>query len=194
MQPMSLPEPSATLSLEEARARILSKSFRDIDDRASGASGAAGAAGAAGGDEGGAGGGGPGPLSCVLDERGLPVRRQPLSGVDGGVGTAAALIEEGIVAPRALAGAETAGFDLVRGGRITFEPGGQLEHSTAPHATAAEALADVEDLLARLSRAAGRQGAAIVALGCDPWSEVADVPLQLDHWRYRSMQSYFDRR
>ena len=43
-------------------------------------------------------------------------------------------------------------FQTQRGGRITFEPGGQPEFSTAPRETAAGALADLRAVLGSIHR------------------------------------------
>lgn len=85
-------------------------------------------------------------------------------------------------------------FLLKNGGNVTFEPGGQIEHSTTIHESAGEALADVEAFLEHILPAADVAGITFAALGTDIWHPVESMPLQLDHWRYRSMQATFDRR
>jgi glutamate--cysteine ligase len=77
------------------------------------------------------------------------------------------------------------------GARLTFEPGGQIEYSSAPHVSGSMLLADVEDALAAISRALAADGCALLFAGLDPRTPIGDVPLQLDAERYRRMDAYF---
>lgn len=79
------------------------------------------------------------------------------------------------------------------GGRITFEPGGQLEFSTAPRPSAAGALADLKAVLGPLRSAARDSGLDLATLGFSPWHGLDDVPLQVDASRYTAMDEYFSR-
>src|SRR5918911_799179 len=56
--------------------------------------------------------------------------------------------------------APTPCYPLSAGGTLGFEPGGQLEHSTAAHATATGALADADRLEAALPAPPRRRGVA----------------------------------
>lgn len=85
------------------------------------------------------------------------------------------------------------GFAVRRGGRITFEPGGQVEYSTAPRASPSRVLEDLRAVLGPLRTAAGRAGADLVALGLNPWHRVTEVPLQVPVARYFAMDDYFPR-
>ena len=85
-------------------------------------------------------------------------------------------------------------FDLACGGSLTFEPGAQVEHSTRVHDTAAAALEDLERVRAGLTDIFEVHGCALVALGLDPWHDVADVPQQLPGGRYRSQADFYARR
>jgi glutamate--cysteine ligase len=85
-------------------------------------------------------------------------------------------------------------FELTQGGSLTFEPGAQVEHSTAVHRTASAALDDVRDVGARLEEVFAERQGALVSLGLDPWHGPGEVPQQLRADRYRSMAAYFDRR
>ncbi len=85
-------------------------------------------------------------------------------------------------------------YDLTGGGRLTFEPGGQVEHSTAVHASAGAALDDLQRVYEALSEAFGARGAVLAACGIDPWHDVGRIPQQLRAPRYRCMAEYFDRR
>jgi len=85
-------------------------------------------------------------------------------------------------------------FTLGDGGRITFEPGAQIEHSTATHASAALAMADVERTAGAIAASFEARGVALAACGIDLWHEVSGVPQQLHAPRYHSMAAYFARR
>jgi ergothioneine biosynthesis glutamate--cysteine ligase EgtA len=80
---------------------------------------------------------------------------------------------------------------LPAAGRITFEPGGQLEVSSRRAATGPDALADAaRDALAVRARLA-RHGLRCVAAGMDA---AGQRPRVLDEPRYRAMAEYFARR
>jgi glutamate--cysteine ligase len=78
------------------------------------------------------------------------------------------------------------------GAVISFEPGGQIEISTAPFPTAAEAIAEAEDIVEALSEAMGDEGIELIARGVDPYNDIDAVPLQLHRERYAEMTRYFD--
>ncbi len=75
-------------------------------------------------------------------------------------------------------------------GRLTFEPGGQIEYSGGPHATGAQALADAELVVGHLADAWAAAGERLVAVGVDPWSDLDEVPQQLRAGRYEAMDAY----
>lgn len=81
-------------------------------------------------------------------------------------------------------------FHLTGGGDLTFEPGGQIEHVTAAHDTAAAALAEVEQVAPPLAVAFDAGGVALVGAGVDIWHDPATVPLQLDGFRYEAMDAF----
>lgn len=85
-------------------------------------------------------------------------------------------------------------YHLSNGGRITFEPGGQVEHSTTVHETAAAAMDDVDDLALELGAALATEGAALVSAGLDLWTDRSQVPQQLDAPRYHAMDAYLSGR
>ncbi|WP_329135323.1 ergothioneine biosynthesis glutamate--cysteine ligase EgtA [Streptomyces sp. NBC_01476] len=89
----------------------------------------------------------------------------------------------------ALAPVEAPGA-LPRGGRLTREPGGQVELSSPPAATLAEAVETTAADLAVLRQAVERAGLVLVGRGLDPYRE---PPRVLDHPRYRAMENFFDR-
>ncbi|MDY7106051.1 MAG: glutamate-cysteine ligase family protein [Actinomycetota bacterium] len=78
---------------------------------------------------------------------------------------------------------------LDAGGSITIEPGGQVELSTSPHATARLALEALRTDTARLHERLAAHGIEPVAIGADPVrrpGRLVDAP------RYRAMEASFD--
>src|ERR1700730_17155291 len=76
--------------------------------------------------------------------------------------------------------------------RLSFEPGGQVELSPAPAASAAGALETASVLIARLRRCAGPEGIRLVSAAVSPWHDVETIGLQNSAPRYRAMQAHFD--
>lgn len=83
-------------------------------------------------------------------------------------------------------------WTLSDGSLISFEPGGQIEISSAPHSTASGVVRGVQDLFTLIRRAMQSGGIALLALGVDPCNDVDQVPLQLHRDRYTRMTRYFD--
>ena len=78
---------------------------------------------------------------------------------------------------------------LPSGGRVTCEPGGQLEVSTTPRATVDAAIAATTDDVDELTRRASSEGIEVRAVGADRWR----APQRLvDSCRYRAMEGHFD--
>lgn len=78
---------------------------------------------------------------------------------------------------------------LPAGSRLTIEPGGQLEISTATFTSVDDACAAAADDLFVLDQRCAAEGVELVALGADPErtpERVVTAP------RYRAMQAYFD--
>lgn len=131
-----------------------------------------------------------------VDDQGRPTARLPLADVIATVDRAAE--GEAVLRPRDPADA-SARFDLAHGGSVTFEPGGQIEHSTAVHPSASAAIDDVRGLAALLERAFDAvpnraPGLRLLSLGLDPWFQPDDVPQQLRAPRYESMAAYLAKR
>jgi len=76
--------------------------------------------------------------------------------------------------------------------RISFEPGGQIEISTAPKPTASEVIDSTQRLVKLLREAMAASGIELLARGVDPSNAIAAVPLQLHRERYAGMTRYFD--
>ena len=89
----------------------------------------------------------------------------------------------------ALAPLQAAG-PLPGGGRLTREPGGQVEISSAPAASLAACVAATRADLELTRAALADAGLEAVGLGLDPHRSPHRV---LDHPRYRAMERYFDR-
>jgi glutamate--cysteine ligase len=85
-------------------------------------------------------------------------------------------------------------YSVGGGGRLTFEPGAQVEHSTAVYPSIAAACVDVGDVLGRLRGAFERHGVALAAIGIDVWHDVETVPQQLRAGRYTAQAAYYRQR
>ena len=83
-------------------------------------------------------------------------------------------------------------WTLKDGTRISFEPGGQIEISTAPQRTASAAIDSTKKLVGMLRQAMSNGGIVLVARGVDPYNDIQAVPLQLHRERYAGMTRYFD--
>src|SRR5829696_3810915 len=78
-------------------------------------------------------------------------------------------------------------FHTPAGGRITLEPGGQVELSAAPARSASALVAALRETVVPLRAAAEDAGAALLAVGIDPCNPVERAPLQLTADRYARM-------
>lgn len=83
-------------------------------------------------------------------------------------------------------------IELPDGGRITFEPGGQIEISSAPNASLSELVARLRETVAAID-AAAPAGVTLLSCGIDPRTPIDDVVPQLDAERYQRMLRHFDR-
>ena len=83
-------------------------------------------------------------------------------------------------------------WTLGDGAHITFEPGGQIEISSAPHATATGAVRATQSLVALISKAMAPAGIELLARGVEPRGGIGAVPLQLLRDRYARMTRFFD--
>jgi glutamate--cysteine ligase len=84
-------------------------------------------------------------------------------------------------------------FRLPSGGRVTFEPGGQVEYASPPRTTATNLLDDLRATASRLRQACGERGIRLLDCGLDPTNGPEQAPLQVRALRYRRMDSYFAR-
>jgi glutamate--cysteine ligase len=83
-------------------------------------------------------------------------------------------------------------IELPDGGRLTFEPGGQIEISSAPNASVTGLVAQLREIVSAIRDAAPRN-VRLLSVGVDPVTRVEDVTPQLDADRYRRMLQHFDR-
>ncbi|HEY2026268.1 MAG TPA: glutamate-cysteine ligase family protein [Gemmatimonadaceae bacterium] len=82
-------------------------------------------------------------------------------------------------------------FVAPSGGALTFEPGGQLEYASAPHASVDAVLGELRRVHDALVERCADRGVTLRALGIDPTNPPAAAPLQIDADRYRRMNAYF---
>jgi glutamate--cysteine ligase len=83
-------------------------------------------------------------------------------------------------------------WTLADGAHISFEPGGQIEISSAPHATASGAVWATQLLVAAIREAMQPAGIELITNGVDPRNGIDAVPLQLRRDRYARMTRFFD--
>ena len=83
-------------------------------------------------------------------------------------------------------------WNLANGTRISFEPGGQIEISSAPDATASGAMRATQLLVGIVREAMQLAGIEPIACGVDPRNGIEAVPLQLHRDRYTRMTRFFD--
>jgi glutamate--cysteine ligase len=77
-------------------------------------------------------------------------------------------------------------------GRISFEPGGQIEFSSTVFEGASDLLASMEKWTRILSQRADRAGLELKTVGIEERAPLEAVPLQLHRRRYTEMTRYFD--
>src|SRR6185436_17128072 len=77
-------------------------------------------------------------------------------------------------------------------GTITFEPGGQIELSAPPFASASELLASLRGCVVPLIREAREEGIELLSVGIEPLGAVDDVPLQLPGKRYVRLTRFME--
>jgi len=178
---MPTQDPKAAISLDEARHRAGLKAFPETvrPERLGGV-----------GLE-------PEFFPIVRDAKGRPQRRLLLTQADGNgvlevVDELAASDDH--VGPRSSQLPGPVEYPVEGGGRLTFEPGAQVEHSTAVFESVASVCSDVKDILGRLRGAFGRHNVALAAIGVDVWNDVETVPQQLRAGRYTAQAAYYRQR
>jgi glutamate--cysteine ligase len=86
----------------------------------------------------------------------------------------------------------TARFDARGTGIISFEPGGQIEFSSAPFASAGLLVRNLHDVVRPLRARLLSEGVELMSIGIDPCNEATDIPLQLRVDRYERMTRHFE--
>jgi glutamate--cysteine ligase len=81
---------------------------------------------------------------------------------------------------------------LPDGGRLSFEPGGQIELSSAPSDNPSKLIRDLQCTAQLLESACSNAGMILESVGADPYNDVTDVELQLNRPRYALMTEYFN--
>jgi glutamate--cysteine ligase len=89
-------------------------------------------------------------------------------------------------------GGDPPSWNTQDGARISFEPGGQIEISTAPQPTASGVIDSTHNLVTMIRAAMSDVGIELLARGVDPFNDIDAVPLQLHRDRYTGMTRYFD--
>jgi glutamate--cysteine ligase len=89
-------------------------------------------------------------------------------------------------------GQDPPSWKLADGARLSFEPGGQLEISSAPASTASQVIDSTQALVKILREAMSSVEIELLARGVDPFNGIDAVPLQLHRDRYTGMTRYFD--
>ena len=83
-------------------------------------------------------------------------------------------------------------WSLPGGERVSYEPGGQIELSSAISATASGLIRDIQCIVQLMTATFEREGISLEAVGVDPYNDIDDVALQLHRPRYERMSRYFD--
>lgn len=141
----------------------------------------------------------PGDLAQHVSRLFSPTRNTDRNATPGHIGLEIELIPVYVGAwpPRPVPAAELTQMlfsdrELSVDGRLTFEPGGQVELSPPPAPTVSAALTQAQSLLGRLRGCCDPQGVALVRTGTNPWHSCDELGLQTDRPRYRAMQAHFD--
>jgi glutamate--cysteine ligase len=82
-------------------------------------------------------------------------------------------------------------FTDEHGGHFTFEPGGQLEYSSATGSHLAAVVSQANTAFQRVSRLLESKGALLAFCGLNPFHGIEDLPLQLSKDRYLQMDRFF---
>lgn len=85
-------------------------------------------------------------------------------------------------------------WNFTDGGRLTFEPGGQIEISSPPLRSCSGLIGFLQEIVAALSKEARVYGIDLLSLGADPFNDILAVPLQLRSDRYVRMTRYLEAR
>ena len=90
------------------------------------------------------------------------------------------------------AGNDLTAWNLPDGSRVSFEPGGQIEISSAPQETASSLIESLRRLAGVLKEEMENEGISLITRGVDPYNDISSVALQLQRDRYIRMTDYFN--
>jgi glutamate--cysteine ligase len=111
---------------------------------------------------------------------------------EGGRSSLIALVRNAAAAGRwreISGGADAPSWNMPDGSRLSFEPGGQIEISTAPNDSCSALIGSLQASVAILHHAMeGRVD--LLSVGVDPYNGIEAVPLQLHSDRYTRMTRY----
>lgn len=125
----------------------------------------------------------------MVVSRGTPVGRLPLHGDVSVFGVVEGLSRRGgSIKPPPGPGQP---LPTSAGGQITFEPGGQIEHSTAPYEDTGSLNGELDAVWDELTEEFHTIDVCLVCLGVDQWHGVDRVPQQQTADRYKAMHRYF---
>ncbi len=83
-------------------------------------------------------------------------------------------------------------FATADGAVVSFEPGGQLEISSAVHSGGSAAAARLQQIVGQVRHALSHDGVRLDSVGIDPFNDATSIPQQLPAERYRRMTEYFE--
>lgn len=90
-------------------------------------------------------------------------------------------------------GAGVPGFLLAGGHAVSFEPGGQVELSSAPMASVTDLVDELDGIVLPLVREARDRGIRMICRGMDPVTPVSTARVELEVERYRRMARHYER-
>ncbi len=88
-------------------------------------------------------------------------------------------------------GPDAPSWTLPSGGHVSFEPGGQIEISSAPYESVSSLVDSLRKTASEIAAALEESGIVAISCGVDPYNDVSTVPLQLTRDRYIRMNDYF---
>src|SRR5438270_6336170 len=89
-------------------------------------------------------------------------------------------------------GGDPPSWTQANGTRVSFEPGGQIEISSAPGDVASAVIAETQNVASSIRDAMREAGIDLISKGVDPFNGIAAVPLQLHRDRYARMTHFFE--
>lgn len=82
-------------------------------------------------------------------------------------------------------------IDLDSHDNISFEPGGQVEFSSAPYPCLADAVRRMREVQALMDQVYAKSGGRLMQVGVNPWHTLDELGLQMPKARYRAMDKFF---